>query len=356
MGMWDWAKGAAPPPDPADAAAGEYWFLTPFRELTLMHAVQQPLKEPTFFDAVGQGSVPHLTLVDRSIGDTFADLKGEIFFHANSTGKIDLIGEWTEVRDDLLQPGPETLTGNRSQVFENNINYGGADVLSFGPEDPEADLARQEFGDTKFREVTYHVMAATRFREQFVRVDGADAQREEDKIILTRQTPESERQKRIVPSSARPEAPDVLYVVPLFGWVDPQETEDKHSKKKTVTRKRKGGGLRVYMRRPWFSSGDRELLGVVVWPRAGSPEHEESIACPAGQWLEIEKKVKPYVSQWGMDPIWRSDALRAPLTLDHFLNKEPMRAEPQGMFTLEELTPEQTGPYDSRYLMNVAAF
>ena len=33
-----------------------------------------------------------------------------------------------------------------------------------------------------------------------------------------------------------------------------------------ATSKRTGGGLRIYMDRPWYSSGDGELLGVVVWP------------------------------------------------------------------------------------------
>ena len=59
-------------------------------------------------------------------------------------------------------------------------------------------------------------------------------------------------------NSAPPDAPKVLYVVPAFKW-DP----DVKSGSKT-TSARHGGMVRVYMDRPWFSSGDGELLGVAT--------------------------------------------------------------------------------------------
>jgi len=56
-----------------------------------------------------------------------------------------------------------------------------------------------------------------------------------------------------------------------------------------------GGGLRVYLRRPWFSSGEGELLGVALWSSDnGSLDRN---------------KYKPYITQWGMDPIWQTAAL-----------------------------------------------
>ena len=60
-------------------------------------------------------------------------------------------------------------------------------------------------------------------------------------------------------NSARPKAPDVLYVVPIY-----------KRKATTTSVARTGGGLRVYLNRPWWSTGAEERLGVVCWhPRSG---------------------------------------------------------------------------------------
>src|SRR4029077_2213626 len=105
-----------------------------------------------------------------------------------------------------------------------------------------------EFHDTKYRSVTYVATATSRFREYF-----ADS--------LTR--PASDFTRESVPvtldilNAARPAAPKVLYVVPTFGWS--KRTEGTWS-----VSARRGGGLRVYLDRPWFSSGAGELLGVVL--------------------------------------------------------------------------------------------
>ena len=62
----------------------------------------------------------------------------------------------------------------------------------------------------------------------------------------------------IVRSSAAPDVPELVYVVPTFRWSRPAATGN------TRTSTRLGNGLRVYLERPWFSSGDGELLGVVL--------------------------------------------------------------------------------------------
>jgi hypothetical protein len=64
-----------------------------------------------------------------------------------------------------------------------------------------------------------------------------------------------------------------------------------------------GNGLRVYLERPWYSSGEGELLGVVVWTGGGLPD-----------------RVKPYVTQWGQDPLWASHPTPAAPTLTAFQN------------------------------------
>jgi len=57
---------------------------------------------------------------------------------------------------------------------------------------------------------------------------------------------------------------------------------------------RHGNGLRVWLDRPWFSSGDGELLGVVI-PQAGD-----------GSFWKIDPNIKSFVTQWGRDPFWNS--------------------------------------------------
>src|SRR5262249_20085151 len=91
-----------------------------------------------------------------------------------------------------------------------------------------------------------------------------------------------------VPASARPLAPAVVYVLPTFGWQRQSDTNLKRSV-------RFGGGLRVYLERPWFSSGEGELLGVALWSYANGALDRE--------------KFKPFITQWGMDPIWSSQLL-----------------------------------------------
>jgi len=59
-----------------------------------------------------------------------------------------------------------------------------------------------------------------------------------------------------------------------------------------------GGGLRVYLNRPWFSSGEGELLGVALWSYQNGPLDTAA-----------RDKFKPFFTQWGMDPIWQTDSL-----------------------------------------------
>jgi hypothetical protein len=117
-----------------------------------------------------------------------------------------------------------------------------------------------------------------------------------------------------VPASARPLAPDVVSVVPTFGWQRQSETNLKRSV-------RFGGGLRVYLRRPWYSSGVGELLGVALFDAVNGPS--EDVA---------RVKLKPYITQFGMDPIWET----AGLTGLPYLGLFPDSSASDRSVTLEE--------------------
>ena len=86
----------------------------------------------------------------------------------------------------------------------------------------------------------------------------------------------------VVPCSARPQSPRVAYLVPTFRWVrDLGGGAAQHST-------RYGDGLRVYLERPWFSSGDGELLGVALLSDGATPAD-----------LAKHDEMKALVSQWG---------------------------------------------------------
>jgi hypothetical protein len=76
-----------------------------------------------------------------------------------------------------------------------------------------------------------------------------------------------------------------MYVLPTFSW---ERKEDEA----TVISRRCCGGLRVYLERPWYSSGDGELLGVTL--------------NAAGSFVDEGDPLRTYVTQWGLDPIWKS--------------------------------------------------
>jgi hypothetical protein len=91
-----------------------------------------------------------------------------------------------------------------------------------------------------------------------------------------------------VPSSARPGLLNLAYVVPTFGWELVQKGAD------TISRTRRGNGLRIYLEGPWFSSGEDEMLGVIILP--------EGTSAPATE-------TSPLITQWAQDPIWISGSL-----------------------------------------------
>jgi hypothetical protein len=326
--------------------------------LTLVHATQQPIGVPAFcaisvqhepygdptkfpYDETRDPSPEVLqtepekaptsaTELDaitawRRPGAVDAYLLGGLQVHAASTEKIDLVAAWEDPIDDPSTPrvaaDPNVVAHSAAvdeiplrssaegmivvEQFSPNqrrVGYYDADhdlvcfvragdelgnLLSAGPGTPPqmgSDAApRHHLDDTKHHRVTYTAVATSRFRECFAPdVDGGFT-RSSVPVVVD------------VPASERPQPPGIVYVVPTFGWQRQTDTNIKRSV-------RFGGGLRVYLDRGWFSSGADELLGVTLDAAApGDPPWDYDA------W-------KPYVTEWGADPIWQSPALlsRAP--------------------------------------------
>ena len=312
MGVWGWFTDQLKL-EPY-ATAGQHWMLTPFRHLDLVHAVQQPLKEPKFYK---------MQTKKLKYGDTFAVFDGNVDLDSKSSGKIEVLGQWAEWVDSLSEPAPKQIN-LEGAAFELKIPTPFYRLRPDGSiaQDPKdnfdvnaglniANFMKHEFHDTHYRKIDYHIVATTRFSEYFppeITSDQKNISRDSDPDASWRLHPE----QRVTPktpkttfkvlNSARPAAPKVLYIVPTFKWEPPpSETGDRKHEwwhnaiGKTMASKRTGNGLRVYLERPWYSSGDEEKLGVVLREVKGM-----SI-------LESKSDVlKPFVTQWGLDPIWNS--------------------------------------------------
>ena len=306
---------------------GGHEMITPAQTLSLVHAVQQPIGRPAWtvlpvqhdpgqpkIAAALKNAFSPITAW-RSLGSHHAVLLGGLKIHGASTVKITVQARWTEFIDDVSKPGPTTRpAADHVEMIEIRSLAGGmlaadgageryvasyipqVDTLWFaapfdvlpGVNSPSQVAAPvHQFGDTTHRRVRYYAVGASRFQEYFPE-PGLDYARTSDPLMVS------------VPSSARPAAPDALYVVPTFGWERQETTNVK-------TEVRQGGGLRVYLSRPWYSSGQNELLGVALWPQAsGTPVQAD------------RNKYKHWFTQWGSDPIWDTNGVYAIPTIDNF--------------------------------------
>ncbi|MFK4066792.1 hypothetical protein [Streptomyces sp. NPDC029674] len=250
------------------SADGENWMLTPWVELTLVHAVEKPVRPPRL-----GGLASH-----RTAEQTAAQLTGTLTSHAASSGHVELDAHWSEWLDDVTRPAPARIAGH---THLEDIKP------AYLADEAEVDRVH-EFGDTRHRNVRYTPTAVTRFREYF------HPSLTEDRTNVTRVGPAAEL--LAVPSSRRPEPPAVAYVVPTFRWR--RTVDDAHG---SVTRHRAVAGLRVYLNRPWFSSGDDEMLAVLLDP--GGTVLPDTVA-----------------TRWGVDPVWADTTVLPDPAAAHFPN------------------------------------
>lgn len=228
------------------AASGWTWWLTPSEELRLVHATPRPAAPPVLHD---------LAVLARPAGSTVAALLAITEVHGASTARIALESRWSEWVDDVSTPGPVRVdrvdVPVRSQVLTGE-RYGL--LMPWEDLSPATGVplhkAIQTFPDTHHRRVTCTLVGATRYAEFFAAEDlpGEDdpASRSEP-VALT------------VPSSARPAAPVVVETVPLIHWEDGVEPDQPFARRRT-----RRSGARLWIDRPWYSSGDGEVLGVIL--------------------------------------------------------------------------------------------
>jgi hypothetical protein len=171
---------------------------------------------------------------------------------------------------------PKNLTNRlKFEIQESRFNFLKHIELRIDP-------LSQNFGDTKHRWVDYKIVAASRYREYFDKI----LKQYKDQTTVR----ESEWVEKInILSTTRPKIPEIDYIIPTFEW---HKTQDQN----TIRHQRLGGGLRVFLKRPWFSTGDDEMLGIVLPPSLPKTPNLASIS----------PGYTGYFTHWGIDPLHNS--------------------------------------------------
>lgn len=277
LGVWD-ALDDAFTTDPAVERAardGLIWGLTPGELVTLVHAVPRPVAAARF------GRV----IAVRAAGQTRVAILGIAYVHGASTEQITAEARWTEIADAGDRGAQRRVATD--VAFTTRILPHETAILTGVPiavGDLQGHAATQTFADTRHRRVEYVLRATTRYREYFppalLEPSGADQWPADDgKSVLSAPVVLD------IPSSAPPPPPAIHSVIPLFRWEDAEEPEQPFARRRV-----RRSGVRIYLERGWFASGDGELLalllGVAATPGAGDTDDA------------------PFVSQWGNDPAW----------------------------------------------------
>ena len=334
-------------------------FVTAPTLLTVVHATRRPVAEPR----------PLSVGTSRSPGGTSATFTTRVACHPQSTSQLDLNLDWTEWSDS--GPTAPINTDGRGTAQAFIVKYPNPGVR---PTLISTSGQGFEFGDTKHRYVRFRYTATSRYARYFletvtrtlgnsgttidfsatgvqplservvIKTTGAVLTRNKDYSIdyatgvltmltsaynlriaeieyvpdnVTRQTQLANAKSYHVPSTARPQPPVVRDVMPTFA--DSAWLPVKNKFGGVVGRKhtRNGRVLRVYLERPWYSSGDNEMLGVVLLPFFLLGSRPGYVAAPPTTGLPKAPQ-QMYTSAWGRDPLRVGSPTRATLNAANF--------------------------------------
>ena len=368
LSLWRWmeAAGLSNAALQSLVTTGQHWMFTPFLELTFVHAVRTP-----------NPPVSTAAAVTREAGKTYALFSDTIDVDFQGSSKLDLLAAWTTPFDDGVSPGGAVPLPGSAHLADIPLELGSPPQQSVAVSD-----VRYDFGDTKYRLLDYQPQATSRYLEYFqeftsvvlttspttINSAGLAAGATIVSATIAQGTPPVSSTVTFQPgvdyleddsagtlalasgssipgvvgsggavdvrwvappvtalsgavpvsvaSTARPAAPDIAFVLPIFSF-------DTTTSSTSVTSTRSGNALRVYLNRPWYSSGDGEQLGVVVYPGPGSPPGS----------------LAPFVSGYGRDPIRTTNLQTRQPALSDFT----LAASTQGSINLEETSAALVG-------------
>lgn len=389
LGVWQWIAAQLSPSELSDYEAmaedGQMWMLSPFKTMRFVHACLVPQLAPAFVNPIA----------NRQSGSTKAAIFDPAFvLDTPSTGSILVTAKWTDPIDDPSQPAPTTRT-TTAHAFKLTIpdpslvGLPGGSSFPFSL-DPTSDYAIdelgttnvQDFGDTKYHDVSYTVTGTSRYSEffrvskrvtfsgttavtltnalgidlesvQLVAKDGAAVPPSGFAVVGTSATTATVALNKrgvafakahgqpinvsLVPtdtltgtskslavlSTARPAAPSLARAVPAWSLLGPTGTLSVSG----ISMSRRGNALRIYLDRPWYSSGAGEMLAVVTeYFQVGDPATDFPDST-AQQWT----------SAFGADPIVDSgfevltgSTVSTPTSPIGFWNQPLLGGEPYG--------------------------
>lgn len=415
MGVWQWINELGTPPALDVATGGQVWSLSPYGVLRLVHAVRLPLVAPTFQSPESSRTAGSVSvditdlefLVDAAstgtldISATWVDIEDDPadaqLGLATSSGHA--------FKLSVADPNPTTPDAQPLTLFET------PEPFSFGPAGPSpysqtthAESATHHVGDTKHHLVEYTATGTSRFADMFTAtvtrtatvgtpfdvstaalgidptsvvvvdttsntefVQGTDytvkASPPQITVLATASHPSGTVDLAVtyrpvttraghpapvhVLSSAPPKAPVINQIVPAWQLVGPAG-----SLSTGIDLARTGGFLRVYLDRPWFSSGDGELLGVVTTVTTEDNAYVSTF--PA------RTQVQRWVTMMGIDPINYYDESDTPWPVipTHFEHlalvpdvpyRPPYTSPPQVYLAEDQAALYQVWPYDVNF-------
>jgi hypothetical protein len=304
---WDSHRGLAPKYRTA-ILAGQFWPLTPQKNAYLIHAVPKPIVPP----AADPREKPAFRFTDaldvpmRPTGSKTAKMTDEkLRVHRASTGRLELYATWKDYSDVPESPNFPRSDDRSQSCF--NVDVSLPDITT-APDESHLVFklsGEHDFPTTKHYAVHYSIVATTRYLEYFDPETVADPR---NTTIRSEQSPIIH-----ISNSVPPQPPDIVYVLPILIWDQPKKIGGAHQR---TTRR----GLRVYMRRTWFSSGEGEKIAVVL----AAPPSPAPAAAGA-----VPSAAIP-TTQWGANPIWATDPIKAQPTLVDIVTDSAMEYPPGG--------------------------
>ncbi len=214
------------------------------------------------------------------------------------------------------------------------------------------------FPDTRCRTLSLSADSVSRFTHYY-----PEAKNGETPYTYPDPTP----QQVTLLSTSRPAAPSVVTIIPLL----PKRSSRDHH---LHIQSREGGAFRIYLNRPWFSSGFGEMLGVVLWGEDSNTPAKPNFDSantfvPNGyhSW-DRDQTLEPFVTRWGADPSGDSTVGSFSPHLSEFISAPDARgndtppprqvqcAYPAEMLTgLDNTNPQAYDPNSVRYV-SLAAY
>lgn len=359
-----------------------FGMINPSETLDVVHAVDRPA--PPSFLWSGQASEElEPNVFDRFIVDvparrlrTFeqsfrfrreparsdATLAGDIEFDRATTQRIDIRVDWEDIDDDPAQPAPVRSRKNailgvdglkpilsRPDGLARHVPN--ARLTPDVPDDnnlllldgvrtrlhrvDNEDLRDRNlqvsFGDPRARVVDLTVTGQSRFAREYPERSGGF------------QSLPGYLKQVVCPASASPARVDLDYIIPRYEWLSGSDSHQAHE--------RLGGCFRVWLRRPWFTSGPDERLAVVCWPGEmfdkdfAKRKLFSALADICRPNSDPPQFVEPLLTRWGLDPVFqqRGAACLGPIPPEAFrrhvcdVDRIRMRSKQEACFPVVDL-------------------